>query len=92
MDAKDTKSKGYRPRKFYAETHLIPHTRTMHMTREDIRALQQWMIDNTQHQYHISVRKTKRAVTHGLYSVVVYIADDDLWPLFKLTWGHHGIQ
>ena len=72
---------------WYAETHKIPHTKTMHMTRDQLKQLRQWMADNTKYQYHVMVSKTKRAQTEGIYSVVVYIADDELWPLFKLTWG-----
>lgn len=73
------------------ETHKIPHTRTMHMTRQEIRAMQEWLHNNTTLAYHVSVRQTKRGQTQGIHSVVVYISDDELWPLFKLTWGHHAI-
>lgn len=76
--------------RWYAETHKIPHTRTMRMTSDEIKHLRRWLADNTTMQYHVMVRKTKLAKTHGIYSVVVYIADDELWPLFRLTWCYNG--
>ena len=68
------------------ETHKWPHTRTLHLTKDDLKKLREWLIDKTNRRYYVSVRKTKRAKTEGIHSVVVYLDDPDAWTLFTLTW------
>jgi hypothetical protein len=72
------------------ETHKWPHTKTIHMSNRAIREMTAWLRDHCQHcGFYVSVLRRQFTASTGLYSVVVYIQDnnEDLWTLFKLTWG-----
>ena len=73
-------------RRWIMETHKMPHTRTMHLSKDDLKNLRNWLITNTNGRYHVSVRPTKRAKIEGIHSVVVYMDDPNAWTWFTLTW------
>lgn len=56
------------------------------MTESEINDLEEWLQQNTSAIWHVQIRPTKRAETTGIISVVVYLDDPVLWPMFLLTW------
>ena len=63
------------------------HTKTIHMTLDTICDLDAWLSKNVPHKNcHINIIATKQTKLTGLYSVVVFLNDANLWPLFQLTW------
>lgn len=73
--------------RFYIEARKWPHTKTMHLTSEQLRDMRAWLRNNATGAHHVQVRKTKRAKQEGIYSVVVYVKDDPtVWTWFNLTW------
>jgi hypothetical protein len=70
----------------WADTHKWPHTKTLHLTKDDLKKMRSWLAANTNQQYRVVINPTKRAKTEGIYSVIVYLNDPDAWIWFRLTW------
>lgn len=71
------------------ETHKWPHTRTVHLSSDGIKALRTWLSENCGHcGWYVDVNRRKFTDTTGLYSVVIRVQDDseELWMLIRLTW------